>query len=536
MADRILAIRFGSLGDVILTSPAVLNLKLAAPGNDVVFLTKERFRRVAERFDGVDRVVTIPDQSSLPELYSVLLELDAHGFDIVVDLHGNPRSWLSRKLIAADRKAVYPKRRIERLEAVRGRGHSVQSPSAWPHTIDLYNEAVAEIGLPVVCRRPQMRFSLPPREIQGFLDSSQPVVVIAPGAAHPPKQWPIEHFARVAELLHVRHGARIIWAVTDTDVHKVRIRRHVRSEDLFELVNEPVELLAAIVAHARLTIANDSGVAHLSSAVGTPVLALFGPTHPVLGFAPRGLRDQVVEVDEFCRPCSRHGARSCYRDEQYCFTRITPEVVVDRAVDVIHALKGRAGHESALFVDRDGTIIKDKDYLADPGQVELIDGAAEALRAARNAGYKIAIVSNQSGVARGYFDLEAVERANARLLELLSAESVRVDGLFFCPHLPSGSVAEFAIDCDCRKPSAGMAEEAARILGLNLRRSVAIGDKLSDLHFGRVFGGRSLLVRTGYGRATEAKLNAAGERVAAFDDLKAAVDHLVAQARTPIGS
>ena len=521
MSHRTLVVRFGSLGDVLLASATALNLKLAYPGSEVVFLTKERFRVVAERFDGVDEVVTIPDSASAGELYAALLKLDARNFEAVVDLHGNFRSWLTRKLVAADAKVVYPKRRYERYKAIRESVH----PSNYPHTIDLYNDTLRQLGRPAPCRRPQMRYSLPPSEIQSFMAGDRPVVVIAPGAAHPPKQWPIERFARVAELLSVRHDARIVWAVTGADAPRVRLRQQVRSEDLFEMVNEPIELLAATIGHATLTIANDSGIAHLSSAVGTPVLAVFGPTHPVLGFAPRGLRDGVIEVDEDCRPCSRHGARPCYRQEQFCFTRISAETVVDQAADIIHT--SSAGNP-ALFVDRDGTVIVDKDYLADPTQVELIEGSAEALKAARRAGYKIVILSNQSGVARGYFDIEAVERVNARMLELLMKKGVQVDGSYYCPHLPGAPVSEYSRECLCRKPSPGMAEDAASTLGVDLRHSVVIGDKESDMQLGRVFGGRSLLVRTGYGAGTEKKLLAAEESVRAFDDLKSAVGHLLA--------
>ncbi len=514
MRTKILVVRFGSLGDVILTSPAVLNFKLNYPGCRLVYLTKERFRSVVEMIDGVDEIFTIPDHASGIQLYKSLLQLDDYGFDIVVDLHGNFRSWFTRKIVTASHKPVYPKRRAERVRAVKA---TVQ-PTGYLHTIDLYNDTFRQLGREVYCRRPLLR--APRGEAE-----ERPTVVIAPGAAHANKQWPVERFAQVAERLHVSHDARIVWAVTSADAGGHDLDNRLPADDFTELIDMALPELASRIADASLTIANDSGIAHLSSAVGTPVVAVFGSTHPVLGFAPRGLHDRVMEVEEPCRPCSLHGGRPCHREERYCFTRVTSRAVAEAAAEILSA---RANESPALFIDRDGTIIVDKDYLADPGGVELISGSARAIKLARDAGYKIVIVTNQSGVARGFHSIKDVEHTNARVLEVLAAEGAEVDGLYYCPHhAREGLVAKYAVPCNCRKPRAGMAEEAALQLGINLRESVMIGDSSVDLGFGRVFGGRSLLVRTGYGLEVEQELLKRGDKQwEVFDDLLAAVGAL----------
>ncbi len=519
MRKKILVVRFGSLGDVVLTSATVLNLHLNNPGSHLVFLTKERFRPVVECFDGVDEIRTVPDHASARELFSTLTELDKTGFDLIVDLHGNFRSWCVRKLLTANTRLVYPRRRGERRQAVRKKIF----PAEYPHTIDLYNDVLRQIGQSVFCRRPVMHVGTLPDEISDEFFAAHRVVVIAPGAAHAVKQWPPERFAAVAEELNSSHGIRIIRALTAADAHAVAWTGSLPEEDVIQLVDCPIDKLAAVMARADLTLANDSGVAHLSSAVGTPVLAVFGPTHPVLGFAPRGLHDRIIEVDEACRPCSLHGEGPCIRDERYCLTGITPEDVVRTIEEMLAATKDNS---PALIADRDGTIIADKYFLSDPDQVELIPGSAEALRRAKAAGYKIVIVSNQSGVARGLFGIEDVERVNGRLLEILAREKVEVDGLYYCPYHSRGRVTEFARESGSRKPAAGMAEAAALDLGIDLRRSLVVGDSLVDAYLGRVIGAESCLVRTGYGPKMIQQLieSGRGGEQLVFDNLLAAVE------------
>ena len=142
----------------------------------------------------------------------------------------------------------------------------------------------------------------------------------------------------------------------------------------------------------------------------------------------------------------------------------------------------------AVFLDRDGTVIVDKHYLCEPEGVELLPGAAEGLRHMRSLGLALVLVSNQSGVGRGYFGLDAVERVHKRLVEMLEAQGVRLDGIYFCPHGPEES-------CSCRKPAPGLIERAARELGLCASASFVVGDKPCDVDLGLRVGATTLLVR-----------------------------------------
>jgi D-glycero-D-manno-heptose 1,7-bisphosphate phosphatase len=153
----------------------------------------------------------------------------------------------------------------------------------------------------------------------------------------------------------------------------------------------------------------------------------------------------------------------------------------------------------AVLVDRDGTIIRERDYLSDPAGVELLPGAAEGLRALQDAGYAIVIVTNQSGIARGLYDTAAYRAVEAEVERRLADRGVRVLASYHCPHHP-----EYTGPCDCRKPAPGLALQAAREHGLDLGRSLFIGDRVRDVGMATGLGGVPFLVRTGYGRGEEA--------------------------------
>ncbi|OHB69426.1 MAG: hypothetical protein A2W23_03080 [Planctomycetes bacterium RBG_16_43_13] len=147
-----------------------------------------------------------------------------------------------------------------------------------------------------------------------------------------------------------------------------------------------------------------------------------------------------------------------------------------------------------LFLDRDGTIIRDKNFISLPEDVELLPKAAEGIRLFREMGYKIIVVSNQSGIARGYFTEADCERVNKKVTELLSQEGAIIDGIYYCPHLPDVIVSKYAIDCECRKPKTGMLLKAAREHNADLTKSVVIGDSARDIEAGKAVGAITILL------------------------------------------
>jgi D-glycero-D-manno-heptose 1,7-bisphosphate phosphatase len=178
-----------------------------------------------------------------------------------------------------------------------------------------------------------------------------------------------------------------------------------------------------------------------------------------------------------------------------------------------------------VFLDRDGTLIEEVEYLARPDQVRLFPGAAAAVRRLNECGVAVVVATNQAGVARGYFPESRVAEVHAHLDALLRAAGARIDGYYVCPHHPTAGVGPLRVACACRKPLPGLLHRAARERNLALAGSCMIGDKDSDLEAGARAGCRTILVRTGYGAALDpAALPADRAVLGVADSLAEAVD------------
>lgn len=185
--------------------------------------------------------------------------------------------------------------------------------------------------------------------------------------------------------------------------------------------------------------------------------------------------------------------------------------------------------KKAVFLDRDGTINVEKDYLVRPEEFEFIPGVPAAIARLKSAGFLVIVVTNQSGVARGYFDIDAVHRLHEHLQRQLAEVGTAIDGFYLCPHHPEHGVGELKIDCDCRKGSPGMLLQAAVDYGIDLEHSYMIGDKLADVEAGKRAGCQPILVLTGYGQSEVGKLP--GNEVPVVTDLPAAVDYILASVK-----
>ncbi len=154
----------------------------------------------------------------------------------------------------------------------------------------------------------------------------------------------------------------------------------------------------------------------------------------------------------------------------------------------------------AILMDRDGTVCDEVGYVNHVDRLRLLPRSAEAIRAANEAGFQTVVLTNQAGVARGYFHEALIDQVHERLRELLAAEGARLDGIYYCPHHPRVGAEAYRKDCECRKPKPGMLFRARDEMGVDLARSYMIGDSVRDIEAGRRGGATPVLVLTGYGR------------------------------------
>ncbi|MEE9443380.1 MAG: HAD-IIIA family hydrolase [candidate division Zixibacteria bacterium] len=489
---NIIIIRLGRLGDVTLTGPTIKNLRFLYPNSKIFYITREPYQSLCHSLFGVDEVLTFPDRGSYLDLIKLSIKLDDFQPDLVVDLHKNFRSFHLANLCKARYKVVYKKRRRERQAAVNGK----KFVSPIPHTIDQYNLVIDRLKGERIAKRPDI--FLPYEKLSDYKYRREGVAV-APGTGSPVKSWSIENFVSVIEKIVGDFNFPVSVFLSSADKEIEDKLSPLPKDKVSIYKDEPLDRICELLSLHRLSLTNDSGLMHLSSACGTPTMGLFGPTHEQLGFYPMGIHDKMLGTDEKCRPCSLHGNVPCYREEQYCFTRLTVDLVYEQAAIILN----QEVLSPAVFIDRDGTLIVDKHYLADPEKIEFIEGSVNALRKLKEAGFKIVIISNQSGVARGFFPEETVVKVNNRLVELLKENGVEIDDIRFCPYYPDGDVPEYTREDECRKPRPGMIEMSATELGIDLKRSYMIGDKLADIQCGQSAGAIPVLVRTGYGKDTE---------------------------------
>jgi histidinol-phosphate phosphatase family protein len=177
----------------------------------------------------------------------------------------------------------------------------------------------------------------------------------------------------------------------------------------------------------------------------------------------------------------------------------------------------------AIFLDRDGTINEDTGYIGSPDKLSLIYGSMDAVKKINEAGIMVVVISNQSGVGRGYFTIEAVEAVNNKLSEMLGNGGAKIDAFYYCPHHPDE-------ECGCRKPKTGLVERAAKELDIDLPSSYVVGDKVSDIEMAYKSGAKAVLVLTGYGAEHKGLLKRSPDFVA--KNLSEAVDWIIKDVNT----
>ncbi len=168
--------------------------------------------------------------------------------------------------------------------------------------------------------------------------------------------------------------------------------------------------------------------------------------------------------------------------------------------------------DKVVFLDRDGTLNEEVHYLHKPEDLKILPGVPRALRMLREAGFRLVVITNQAGVARGYYTCQDVEKLHRYMNELLEKENAGIDGFYYCPHHPDYGIGIYKKACRCRKPGIGMFEAAEKDFSVDKAHSYMIGDKRLDIEAGRNYGVFSILVGTGYGAELMTETTEKGEK------------------------
>ncbi len=324
---EIAVLRLSSLGDVVLSLPAVAALHAAFPGARVHYWIKEEFADLVRYDPAIAHVRVLErDARRIEDLVSMSAELE--DCDLIVDLHGNSRT---RLLTFRQRAPVLraPSFRVRRARWVHARW---SRPPAVPSAIQRYAAALAPLGI-AVAGEPRVHTDAGAErwaaEWLGGLPQGRAPVALCPGARHFTKRWPEAHWLALDEALAATGRPRVVLSLEAERRALPALAARVAAAPDARWCTEPLPRMAALLSGCAAAVSNDSGLMHLAAARGLRVVALFGSTSPVLGFAPAGAGHAVLCRNEPCQPCTLHGRAACPQGHFRCMNELKPVTVLE---------------------------------------------------------------------------------------------------------------------------------------------------------------------------------------------------------------
>ncbi len=515
------------IGDAVMSEPALCGLRLLFPQAELTLLAKAP---VAELFANDPKIThrLVYDEkgehAGIIGKWSLAGMLRRHRFEMAVLFQNAFEAAFIAWLAGIPRRYGY---------VTDGRALFLTDPVAvpdrqnQPHQVEYYWNLLKPLGLvgppsrPMLVVSPEEERTVDMRLSVAGITPTDLVIGINPGSTYGgAKRWLPDRFAAVARRLAVQ-------LEQETGKPASMVILGAKGEEslgnsIAAMFDKPAVVLSgatticelmAIVKRCCLLLTNDTGPMHIAAACGVPVVAVFGPTD-WRTTAPYGQDRSVVRESVDCAPCL---LRECPIDHR-CMTRVSADRVYETAVQQIRGSFGLSGSSGAfdsnqinktnhtnetnqlnqtdilsgytIFLDRDGTLNPDPGYIRSPDQFELFPGVAEALARLKQAGARLIVVTNQSGIARGLLSVHDLDAVHLKLKTLLDAAGASLDAIYVCPHHPDDR-------CLCRKPNRGMIDQALRERQIDLSRSYLIGDHMRDMELAKRAGIRSILVTTG---------------------------------------
>jgi heptosyltransferase-2 len=528
---RILVRGTNWVGDAVMTLPALAALKKACPRANITVLAKPWAAPVYACCPGV-RVHVFDSAGAhrgIKGMWRLARELNSANHDWAVLFQNALQAGLIARLAGVKIRAGY---------ATDGRGFLLSHPlprhprKKLVHETSYYLEILHGLGLipdppPDSGVRPLIR--LLPNDVAWawrFLRDNHvegPLLGLAPGAAFgPAKCWPVERYIAAAnELAGDGFGAVVLFGGKNEAEVCARVEQGINRLRVINLAGGcTLGQAMALLGGLELFISNDSGLMHVAAALGTPTIGVFGSTNPTTT-APLGPRVKLVRKQVECSPCLKP---ECPRDLE-CFTAIEPGEVAQAGRELL-ASKSAARLKPVVFLDRDGTINKDTDWVHQPDKLIMLPGAGKAIARLNRAGFSVVVVTNQSGIGRGIYGVSDYLATNQEIDCRLARDGARVDRYYYCPHHPEKAEGDYLVECNCRKPGPGMLLQAANEMGLNLNRACLVGDRYTDIASGNAVGAKGILLQEKAGPLPQS-LDESNKPAHVANTLGAAVDWIL---------
>ena len=339
--EKILIIRLSSLGDIVLTTPVIKSLKQKFPQSKIFFLTKSQYQDLLKNDPNIFSLIKfdpVEKNKGVSGFLKLVKQLRIFNFDLLIDLHANLRSFFIRRLLKTKIKIKYNKRWLARFLLVHFKFFKVKAK----HTVDSYWEALKKLDMNSFEKNPRIFLDQEGENfskdflIEKKIEKDDIVVGIHPGTRWETKRWSEEKFARVCQILNQNSKLKIILLGDQKDQEIVeKISFYIENQKLLKAVNLPLNKFMSLIKRCDCFVTGDSGPMHIASALGVPVVAIFGPTHPKLGFSPIGSENIILTANVKCSPCSLHGEKKCHKKSRLCMDLIEPEMVTDAVEKIL---------------------------------------------------------------------------------------------------------------------------------------------------------------------------------------------------------
>jgi len=501
------------LGDAVMCEPALSQVRTLFPQAEITLLVKPGIADLLAQHPEVNRTLVYDDRgrhAGLVGKWTLAGVLRRHRFDLAILFQNAFEAALISFLAGIPRRFGY---------ATDGRTLLLTDPVTVPprtaqrHQVEYYWDLLKPLGghgpapAPRLFVTPDESVLIAGRLADAGIGPSDLVIGVNPGSTYGhAKRWLPDRYAevvnRVVKDAQSRSGARvgvvILGAKGEEPLGKT-IAEQIKARTVVCSGQTTVRELMALVKRCQLFLTNDTGPMHVAAAFQVPLVAVFGPTDWQTT-SPFGVDAKLVRQPVSCAPCL---LRECPIDHR-CMTGVTVEQVYAAAVHHLPLVAPPPAVEPApppslsstslagvtVFLDRDGTLNVDTGYVKSPDDFTVLPGVGAALARLKQAGARLVVVTNQSGLGRGYFTSKDLEAIHGKLRAILAEDGVTLDGLYFCPHHPDDR-------CNCRKPARGMIDRALAELQVDLSRAYVVGDSVRDVELAKLVGAQSLLVMTG---------------------------------------